>query len=290
MPYFKHPFGQTFYQVRGSKRSSGLPIICLHGGPGGHSHFMTDLFSLADDRQVVIYDQVGGGRSSPTEKKLWKVQTFVTELELLVKHLGFERFQLFGGSWGTTLALEYYLKGRNRNKVASLVFQSPMFSAVDWRRDANQLIAKLPAKERKIIRYCHEIDATDSKVYQDAMKLYYARHVCRNKAKSNRGALIKNSHGKQVYKHMWGASEFSATGSLRNYNKVNQLGKIDCPTLFICGEHDEARPDTAKRYAKKVPDSNFVEIKSASHAILAEKPSQLVNIIRHFVARIDINK
>jgi proline iminopeptidase len=122
------------------------------------------------------------------------------------------------------------------------------------------------------------------------MKLYYARHVCRNKAKSNRGALIKNSHGKQVYKHMWGASEFSATGSLRNYNKVNQLGKIECPALFICGEHDEARPDTAKRYAKKVPDSNFVEIKSASHAILAEKPSQLVNIIRHFVARIDINK
>ena len=229
MPYLKHQFGQTFYQLRGSKQASGLPIICLYGGPGGHSHFMTDLFKLADNRQVIIYDQIGGGRSSPTEKKHWKVQTFVHELELLVKHLGFKQFHLFGGSWGTTLALEYYLKGRNRRMVASLVFQSPMFSAADWQRDANRLIAKLPPKERKIIRYCHEISATDSKVYQDAMKLYYARHVCRNKAKSKRGALIKNPHGKQVYEHMWGASEFSATGSLKHYDKVGQLEKINCP-------------------------------------------------------------
>ena len=136
---------------------------------------MTDLFKLADNRQVVIYDQIGGGRSKPPRaKKLWKVQTFVRELELLVRHLGFKQFHLFGASWGTTLALEYYLKGSNRSKVASLVFQSPMFSASDWQRDANQLIAKLPARERKVIRYCHEIDATDSKVYEDAMKLYYA--------------------------------------------------------------------------------------------------------------------
>ena len=290
MPYLKHQFGQTFYQLRGSKRSGGQPIICLHGGPGGHSRFMIELFRLADNRQVVIYDQIGGGRSSATEKKLWKVQTFVRELELLVEHLGFKQFHLFGGSWGTTLALEYYLKGRNRHNIASLVFQSPMFSASDWQRDANHLIAKLPAKERKIIRYCHEIGATDSKVYQDAMKLYYDRHVCRNKAKSKRGALIKNSHGNQVYKYMWGASEFSATGSLKNYNKVSQLEKIDCPTLFICGEHDEARPKTAKQYAKKIPGADFVEIKSASHAILAERPSQLVKTIRQFVTRIDINK
>lgn len=290
MPYLKHQFGRTFYQLRGSKRSKELPIICLHGGPGGHSRFMTDLFRLADDRQVVIYDQVGGGRSSPTEKKRWKVQTFVHELELLVKHLGFTQFHLFGGSWGTTLALEYYLKRRNRSKVASLIFQSPMFSAADWQHDANQLIKKLPAKERKIIRYCHEIGATDSKVYQDAMKLYYARHVCRNKAKSKRGSLIKNAHGNQVYAYMWGASEFSATGTLKNYNKVNQLEKIDCPTLFICGEHDEASPKTAKQYAKKISDAAFVEIKNASHAILAEKPSKLIKTIRHFVTRIDINK
>jgi len=290
MPYLKHQFGQTFYQLRGSKRSSGLPIICLHGGPGGHSRFMTDLFRLADNRQVVIYDQVGGGRSSPTGKKRWKVQTFVHELELLVEHLGFKQFHLFGASWGTTLALEYYLKGRNRSNVASLVFQSPMFSAADWQRDANQLIAKLPAKERKVIRYCHEIDATDSKVYQDAMALYYTRHVCRNKAKSKRRAAVKNPNGNQVYEYMWGASEFSATGTLKNYSKVSQLGKIGCPTLFICGEFDEARPNTAKQYAKKITNADFVEIKNASHAILTERPTQLVKTIRSFVARIDTEK
>ena len=117
------------------------------------------------------------------------------------------------------------------------------------------------------------------------MKLYYARHVCRNKAKSKRRSLIKNLHGDQVYEYMWGASEFSATGTLKNYNKISQLEKIDCPTLFICGEHDEARPRTAKRYAKAIPDADFVEIKSASHALLAEKPVQLIKTIRQFITR-----
>ncbi len=248
---------------------------------------MTDLFRLADNRQVVIYDQLGGGRSSPTEKKRWKVQTFVHELELLVKHLGFKQFHLFGGSWGTTLALEYYLKGRNRSKVASLIFQSPMFSAADWQRDANQLIAKLPESERKVIRYCHEINATDSKVYKDAKKLYYARHVCRNRAKLKHRTAVKNPHGDQIYEYMWGASEFSATGTLKNYTRVSQLKKIGCTTLLICGEYDEARPNTAKQYAKKIPDAEFVEIKNASHTILTEKPAQLVKTIRQFINRID---
>ena len=290
MPYLKHQFGQTFYQMRGSKRSRNLPIICLHGGPGGHSLFMTDLFRLANNRQVVIYDQIGGGRSSPIEKKLWKVPTFVRELEILIDHLGYTQFHLFGASWGTTLALEYYLKKRNHQHVASLIFQSPMFSAADWRRDANRLIAKLPKKERKVIRYCHEINATDSKVYKDAMKLYYARHVCRNKARSVRRALVKNPNGNQVYEYMWGASEFSATGTLKTYDRVIQLQKVECPTLFICGEYDEASPNTAKQYTKTMVNADFVEIKNASHAILAEKPSQLIKTVNHFISRLDTSK
>ena len=290
MPYLKHQFGQTFYQLRGSKRSSELPIICLHGGPGGHSRFMTDFFRLAEDRQIVIYDQIGGGRSSQIAKRFWKIPTFVRELEILVSHLGFKQFHLFGASWGTTLALEYYLKKRNRNHVTSLIFQSPMFSAADWRRDANRHIAKLPEKERKIIRYCHEINATDSKVYQDAMQLYYARHVCRNRAQSARRALVKNPNGNKIYEHMWGASEFSATGTLKNYDRTVQLKQISCPTLFICGEYDEASPNTAKHYAKIVMNGGFVEIKNASHSLLAEKPHKLIKTICAFLARIAKSK
>lgn len=287
MPFIEHATGSTYFQTRGSKRSAGLPIVCLHGGPGGHSHFLTDLFQLSNQRRVFIYDQIGSGRSSATEKKHWNIRTFVRELETLVDAWGLDRFHLEGGSWGTTLALEYYLKGRNRRRVESLIFQSPMFSTSDWEKDARALIRDLPAADQKVIRYCHEIGATDSKVYQGAMKNYYAKHVCRNPARAKRAALIRNPNGNRIYEHMWGDSEFHATGTLKHYDRVNDLELIECPTLLICGQYDEARPATAKRYTRRIKDARFVEIPRASHAILAEQPRRFIRTVRHFLSEVE---
>jgi proline iminopeptidase len=284
VPYVDHKFGKTYFQVRGSKRARGLPLVCLHGGPGGYSRYMTDLFALSGDRQVFIYDQIGGGRSSEIASPRWTIKTFVDELKHLRAAWGLDQFHLFGGSWGTTLALEYYLRVK-RNGVQSLIFQSPMFSTADWEKDARKLIRGLPEKEQKVIRYCHEIDATDSKVYEKAMKVYYAKHVCRNRAKAKRPSV--NPNGNKVYAGMWGPSEFKATGTLKNYDQVDSLGRISCPTLFICGEHDEARPETARRYTRKVQEAEFVEIKGASHAILAENPKRLTRTIKTFINRHD---
>lgn len=280
MPFIEHRYGRTYYQSRGARSLKGLPLVCLHGGPGGHSRFMTDLFALADERRVFIYDQVGGGRSSATKPSLWRVSTFVNELKALLRAWDLKAFHLFGASWGTTLALEYYLASGGKG-VRSLVLQSPMFSAADWSRDAAQLIRKLPAQQQKIIRYCHEIGATDSEVYRDVVTAYYAKHVCRNRQRAEMARQVRNPNGNRVYEAMWGASEFSATGSLKAYDRVTALSSIRCPTLLICGEHDEARPRTAKRYARMIPDAGFVEIKGASHAIIAERPRQLIKAIRH---------
>ena len=131
-----------------------------------------------------------------------------------------------------------------------------------------------------MIRYCHEIEATDADVYQDAMKEYYSRHVCRNPEKTRRAAQYPNPHGNLVYEHMWGASEFNATGTLKDYNQVSQLRTVHCPALFVCGEHDEARPDTAARYARKMCNASQLTINNASHSILSEKPAALIRAIR----------
>ena len=81
------------------------------------------------------------------------------------------------------------VSGRARG-IKSLVFKSPMFSASDWKKDANKLIAKLPPKNRKLINIYHEIGATDSKVYEHAMMSFYFKHVLRDKKKLE--ALMKN--------------------------------------------------------------------------------------------------
>ena len=162
-----------------------------------------------------------------------------------------------------------------------------MFSAKDWQEDADVLIKKMPKKEQKIIQYCHEIGATDSKVYQGAISSYYARHVCRNKSASRRMKKIKKETGNLIYRHMWGVSEFSATGTLKGYEGVNKLQNIKIPTLFLCGEYDEARPSTIRRYAILVRASRFYEIKNTSHAILAENPKLKIKKIRGFLKDIE---
>ncbi len=286
MPYIEHKFGKTYYQTRGSKRAKGAPLVCLHGGPGGHSKYMTDLFDLSKDRRVFIYDQIGGGRSTATNKSRWTINTFVQELKTLAKAWELDEFHLFGGSWGTTLALEYYLATKGK-KVRSLVFQSPLFSTADWENDARKLIRGLPRNQQKVINYCHEIGATDSKVYEEAMKAYYAKHVCRKKQRLKRMFATPNPNGGKVYRYMWGPSEFKSTGTLRSYNKVSALKKISCPALVICGEYDEAQPSTGKRYARMINVGDFVEIKDASHAILAEKPRQLTRTIGTFISQHD---
>ena len=281
MPYIEHALGKTYYQRRGRKTAKGLPLVCLHGGPGGHSRRLEPLFELADERQVYLYDQVGGGRSTATEKRDWTIPAFVRELSALVDAWELEEFHLFGASWGTTLALEYLL--RRGKKVRSVVFQSPMFSTEDWESDANRLIKKLPSEERKVIQYCQEIGATDSEVYAQAMKTYYERHVCRNKQVLQQMLGSKDPNGGQIYGHMWGPSEFKATGTLSSYDSVPRLGEITQPSLVVCGEYDEAQPSTGKRYAKQLANGEFACIANASHVIGAEKPKALVKVIRGFV-------
>ena len=285
MAYVAHDLGKTFYRCKGQSRKK-IPLVCLHGGPGGRSDLFKPLLKGIADRRVYIYDQIGAGRSSTIPKKHWKIKTFVDELNVLLDAWGVKKFHLLGASWGTTLALEYYLRLDGKG-VQSLIFQSPMFCAADWQQDAEILIQKLPEHTRRVIHYCHEIGATDAGVYKQAMREYYLRHVLRDEKKLNKLLKKKNHGGARIYEYMWGPSEFRSTGTLKDYDRVAELETISVPTLIICGQYDEAMPITGKKYAGLVPDSRFVEIPDASHCIVAEQPEAMIDTVNDFLNFID---
>ena len=88
--------------------TSGVPVVFLHGGPGAGS--TADHRRFFDPRfyRIIVFDQRGAGRSSPHgEIEHNTTQLLVADLEILRTHLGVERWVLFGGSWGSTLALAY---------------------------------------------------------------------------------------------------------------------------------------------------------------------------------------
>ncbi len=288
MPYFEHKLGRTFYTCKGRNSENKKPLIFLHGGPGGVHDPKSPLFNLAKSRKIIMYDQIGGGKSTAIKPSQMHIETFVKELELLTTYLGLTEFHLAGGSWGTTLALEYYLRLKGKG-VESLIFQSPMFSAKLWENDANKLIQNMAKQDQKIISYCHEINATDSNVYEDVMFKYYLKHVLRDKTKLTELMKRKNDNGKKVYQYMWGASEFKPTGTLKKYNRLSSLSKIKVPSLFICGQYDEATPESTALFSSKVENSENKVIKAASHVILKEQPTAMLKVISTFLENQEAN-
>jgi proline iminopeptidase len=86
---------------------------------------------------------------------------------------------------------------------------------------------------------------------------------------------------------MWGPSEFTATGELKNYDHTNRLGEIKIPTLFIAGEFDEARPSTVKYYQSLVPGARFEMIKGAGHFTMHDNPDQSNKVVTEFLNSIE---
>lgn len=86
----------------------GLPVLFLHGGPGAGCEPMHRRFFDPERYHIVLFDQRGCGRSTPhaelTNNTTWHL---VADIERLRERLGIERWVVFGGSWGSTLALVY---------------------------------------------------------------------------------------------------------------------------------------------------------------------------------------
>ncbi len=95
-----------YWEASGNPR--GVPVVFLHGGPGGGSSPEHRRFFDPDHYRIILYDQRGSGASTPlAEVSANTTQHLVDDLERLRDYLGIHRWLLFGGSWGSTLALAY---------------------------------------------------------------------------------------------------------------------------------------------------------------------------------------
>ena len=97
---------EMYFEECGNPR--GQPVVFLHGGPGAGSAPAHRRFFDPAHYRIVVYDQRGAGRSRPLgELRDNTTPLLVADLERLRRHLGIERWVVFGGSWGSTLALAY---------------------------------------------------------------------------------------------------------------------------------------------------------------------------------------
>ena len=288
------PFGEhsTWFRLRGDPRAGKTPLVILHGGPGCTHDYVEAYGDIAETgRAVVLYDQIGNGRSTHLAGKdadFWSVDLFIAELENLVDHLGIrDGFHVLGQSWGGMLGAEYAV--RRPSGLRSLVIANSPASMRLWVSEANRLRRDLPPEVEATLQRHEAAGTTHSKAYEAAVEVFNARHVCRvqpmpDAVKRTFDAIAANP---TVYHTMNGPSEFHVIGTMRDWTIEGRLHAIEVPTLLISGRHDEATPATVQPFADEIPDVRWQIFEDSSHMPHVEEKEACLDAVAAFLDGVD---
>ncbi len=279
--------GTVWYRVFGA--GSGTPLLMLHGGPGATSEMFEPIAKrLGSDRPVIIYDQLGAGRSrGPHDTKLWTEDRYVDEIRRIRKHLHLDRIHLFGHSWGTMLATAYM--ATNPEGVRSLNLAGPCISVPRYLQDVDRLRRELPQEIQDVLARNEAAGTEGSEEYQRAVDVFYKRHLCRMDPWPRELTNGLQNFGWDVYRYMWGPNEFRGTGTLKNYDRTADLRKLRLPVLFTAGRYDECTPEATAWYCSMVPGARMVIFERSAHMTMLEEPEACYTTIQDFLRSVERN-
>jgi proline iminopeptidase len=123
---------EIYFEESGNPK--GKPVVFVHGGPGSGTEPKQRRFFDPAAYRIILFDQRGCGKSTPhaslVDNTTWHL---VADMEALRGHLGIDRWQVFGGSWGSTLALAY--AEAHPTRVSELVLRGIFLlrkAEIDW--------------------------------------------------------------------------------------------------------------------------------------------------------------
>jgi proline iminopeptidase len=281
-----------------SGKRSGTPAVFLHGGPGGGTEAKMRRFFDPRRYRIVLFDQRGSGKSRPhaslVDNTTWDL---VADIERLREHLGVERWLVFGGSWGSTLALAYAQSHPER--VTHLVLRG-IFLLRRWElewfyQNPHGAAALYPDL------WEHYIEPIPPEERGDMMGAYYRRLTSRDPAELSRAAkawalweaatsfLRRNSLytaklGQDTHSEAFSRIEchyFVNGGFLATPNQlIDNVGRIrHIPAVIVQGRYDIVCPMTsAWELHRAWPEADLHIVADAGHS--AFEPGNTHELIR----------
>lgn len=283
--------GKVYVRLNGLAHTDKPPVIFIHGGPGGTHNGFAGMTALADDRLVIMYDQLDSGKSEqPNDPSNWRVERFVDAIETIRQSLQIDRWHLVGHSWGSALALEY--SARHPDKVVSTVLGGTFISTPHWIMDANLLIKAAPESVQLTLHQCESAQPPADNICSAAYTQLYSTHYTPAPPAQAKLDYHKSAGGngfnRLIYNEMWGPSEFSSTGVLKHYDAVPLLADINpANTLFMIGQYDSARIDTVQNYLKLAPGAELAVIPGGAHGFYSDRPLITQAVLMSWLKRHD---
>ena len=284
-----HKIPYLGYQTRAyvlGDLSKGVPLIILHGGPGGCVERYEPLEKLADfGVPLIFYDQLGCGYSRvPKNHKIsWNLQVFLDEFENLIKYFKLEKYNVLGHSWGGILALEYVCNFEHQG-LQKLILFSTLPSTKIWNDEHVKMLDEFTPEEKATLLAERDGKGYDKKVHKTAIKKFYKNHVGK-RSKDLYPFKTKRfpKTNKEVYELMWGKSELFGTGTLLDWNVENKLKNINVPTLILSGAMDESSPAMNELMNKEIKNSKWVLLKKSHHIGYVEEADLVLDLIKSFI-------
>ena len=266
-----------WYEVRGS--GSGTPLIVANGGPGfDHNYLLCgDVWDLlAKGRRIVFYDQRGNGRSSELkEGQPCGLAEQIDDLEALRAHLGFEKFDLLGHSWGGYLVMAY--GARHPEHIAHLMIVD---SAAPKIQDTVFLFKNIyPETTARQDALAFAVELGDQKAVAADLHEYMSMLFYTPQA---RDAYVARSssfvYRQKVNKAIW--------DDIQRFDLNPELPKFGFPTLVVTGRYDfNVAPSVAWAIHKAIPGSELAVFEKSGHLPFCEEPGAFLSRVGAFLSK-----
>lgn len=263
-----------YYEVIGT--GAGTPLVVVNGGPGfdhTYMHVSGAWEALAKNRRVVFYDQRGTGRSTAAKDATFTLADQIDDLEVLRAHLGAERIDLLGHSWGGYLVMAY--SARHPERIAHLMIvdsAAPAFKDTIFLFD--QVFPEGQDRQRAgtFAEEMGDKAALEANLREYLAMLFYSTE----RRDAFLAAVSPSVYRKEVNE--------AVVRDINRFDLNPEIGKFRFPVLVVTGRYDmNVAPLVAYRIHKAIPASRFVVFEHSGHLPFYEEPEAFVRSVESFL-------
>jgi proline iminopeptidase len=293
--WIDRPHGHKVY-VEISGNPHGKPIIFLHGGPGGGTNPKQRQFFDPTHYQIILFDQRGCGQSKPLgEVNSNTTADLISDMEAIREHLHIQHWIIFGGSWGSALALAY--ANQYPQTIKALILRGIFLSReteLNWFLD--EVKAFFSDAHRTLLHYLPEDKRDDliknysELVFSNDLKISGPASIAWNRFEGGLLKLLPQVEENKTLTDDDIQNEIARARVQLHYIKdkcfidgkkiLEEVKKLkDVPTTIIQGRYDMVCPPiTAYELHQHMPHADFIMVPDAGHS--ASEPSMTHELIK----------
>jgi proline iminopeptidase len=265
-----------------SGNPDGVPVLYIHGGPGAGCSPQANRFFDPDYYRIILFDQRGSGRSTPPAcLENNTTDDLIGDMEQLRQHLSIEAWHIFGGSWGSTLALSYAAEKPKR--VLSMVLRGIFLleqEGIDWFLYGNksifpeaweQFVSIIPEDRHDDLleAYYERLTSEDEEIQMEAAINWSLHESACASLIPNYEIVTTEEQRAQALSisviecHYFRNNLIAPKDSL--LNKINAFRHI--PSVIVQGRYDMICPiQSAHRLHNAWPEADFIVVPDAGHS------------------------